>query len=886
MDVFNLQASIGLDTSKFLSGIKNAISAGQSLKINTEDSAESIKKEQIALDTLKNKLEIAKNATSAAAEKVAYLQDNFNEYAKTTGTASEETMTLYEALEKAERELANCEKAEQNAANELENYAAQAESAGTESDGAADSNRGLADETRGAGEEAKTAGDRFAEFADNMKNVASTVGDVVATIVKAGTAIAGTVTAATTGAIAATVKGVSELAAYGDTIDKQSQKVGISAQAYQEWDAIMQHSGASIGSMTASMRTLVSAAQSDSDALKALGISQKEALGMGQEELFSTVITRLQNTEDQTQRTYLATKLLGRGAMEFGALLNTSAEDTEKMRQRVHELGGVLSDTAVKDAARFQDSLQDMQTGFEGVKRKLLSDFMPSFATVMDGITDIFAGDASKGQVEISNGLAKVSRNIDEVLPKVLALADYFGEAAEKALPVVGGVFDKVADHIIDAMAKIDIGELIDKALDIVNIGADKVEKVGDALFGLIDGAISELPGKLPAIAGTINTLVTKLIGGISTIISSDGVDDLLDAAIKAVLSIAENLASNVEPLANAALKLLTSIMTVVLNNLDDIISTASTIIQTILDAMLKDNGILDGVVKLVSAIADGIVENSDAIMFAVQNLITAIWDRVQEPETAGKLTEAGATIIAKMLEGLTSAAGSILGFAVSMFGEFVETVFTTDFPGIGLSVVNGIRDGLFENDAIKEFTEHWIETFDNFGGQLYDNVEKLKKDVQDKFNEFVENAKSWGTDMIQNFIDGITGKWTALTNTVSSAAQIVRDYLGFSEPKLGPLSSFHEFAPDMIDLFTKGIEDNAYKIGETFDKSLDVEANAGISATATVSTTANGSGNSEIVSIMREILDEIKKGKTISVSAIDTALGQLQSMDERTDFA
>lgn len=116
---------------------------------------------------------------------------------------------------------------------------------------------------------------------------------------------------------------------------------------------------------------------------------------MSQEELFNATIAGLQNVENETERTYLAGQLLGRGATELGALLNTSAEDTEAMRQQVHDLGGVMSDEAVKSAAAYQDSLQNMQVAFGGLKNNLISGFMPSITTVMDGLAAIFSGDKS-----------------------------------------------------------------------------------------------------------------------------------------------------------------------------------------------------------------------------------------------------------------------------------------------------------------------------------------------------------------------------------------------------------------------------------------------------------------------------------------------------------
>ena len=193
------------------------------------------------------------------------------------------------------------------------------------------------------------ASGKTSEFAGKLKNG-------LASAAKIGSTAIAAVTAATTAMTAALVKGVLQTAEYGDNIDKMSQKMGLSAQAYQEWDAIMQHSGTSIESLQAGMKTLANAVESGNDAFGRLGITQEQIASMNNEELFSATISALQNVENETERTYLAGQLLGRGATELGALLNTSAEDTEAMRQRVHELGGVMSDEAVKAAAKFQDS--------------------------------------------------------------------------------------------------------------------------------------------------------------------------------------------------------------------------------------------------------------------------------------------------------------------------------------------------------------------------------------------------------------------------------------------------------------------------------------------------------------------------------------------------
>ena len=164
---------------------------------------------------------------------------------------------------------------------------------------------------------------------DNAENSSNNFGKTFGTIMgTVGTVagVAGVAISAVGGAVVGTTKtlvdGATDVAAYGDNIDKMSQKMGISIEAYQEWDAVMQHSGTSMESMKASMKTLANAVENGNEAFEKIGLSQEALAEMSQEEIFEATISGLQNIEDTTQRTYLAGQLLGRGATELGALLN------------------------------------------------------------------------------------------------------------------------------------------------------------------------------------------------------------------------------------------------------------------------------------------------------------------------------------------------------------------------------------------------------------------------------------------------------------------------------------------------------------------------------------------------------------------------------------
>lgn len=300
---------------------------------------------------------------------------------------------------------------------------------------------------------------------------------------KAGGAALAVVGAAGAALTKTVINGASEVAQHGDNIDKMSQKLGISAQAYQEWDAILQHSGASIDGMQRGMMSLASAAEKDSDAFRKLGISEKQVASMSQEELFSAVITGLQGMEEGSERAVLAQQLLGGAAKELGPLLNTSAEETEKMRRRVHELGGVMSDEAVKAAAAYQDSLQDMQTAFSGLSRGLMSEFMPSITTVMDGLTEIFSGDSDKGIQMISDGVDNLVTTISDKLPMFLDLGM--------------GILDSLVDAIISNLPKLlgTAGALIGKLISgIMSYLPELIRQAPEIIKAIIKGLVSAWP--------------------------------------------------------------------------------------------------------------------------------------------------------------------------------------------------------------------------------------------------------------------------------------------------------------------------------------------------------------------------------------------------------
>lgn len=385
------------------------------------------------------------------------------------------------------------------------------------------------------------------QASSQVETIGSKLKGGFATAAKVGAAAIGAVTAATGALYTGITAAAGSVASYGDNIDKMSQKMGMSAEAYQEWDAVMQHSGTSIESLQAGMKTLANAVESGNDAFERLGISQEEIAKMSNEDLFSATITALQNVENETERIYLAGQLLGRGATELGALLNTSAEDTQAMKDRVHELGGVMSDEAVKASARYQDSLQDMKTSFSGLKNSLIADFLPGMATVMDGISSLVTGEDG-AQSTISSGISQMLESMNSSLPRFLdagkQIVESIFQAITQNLPqmVSGGI--EMLMSIVDGIVN-NIDEIVDSTIQVVDAVIDGLTK---NLPKLIEGGIKLIIALASGMIKAIPNLVSKIPEIISAII--DGFVSSIPDIVSVGKQIVEGLWNGIKAMA------------------------------------------------------------------------------------------------------------------------------------------------------------------------------------------------------------------------------------------------------------------------------------------------------------------------------------------------
>ena len=516
--------------------------------------------------------------------------------------------------------------------------------------------------------------------------------------------IAGAMAAATAGAVAtgkAFIDATNDVATYGDEVDKMSQKMGISATAYQEWDFVMQHAGASIESLKGSMKTLANAAVNGSEAFDALGISQEQIASMSQEELFGATISALQNVEDETTRTALASQVLGKGATELGALFNMSAEETDALKQQVHDLGGVMSDDAVKDAAAYVDAMTDMKTSLKGLKTSMMSQFLPGITSVMTGLSKVFSGNG--GIEEIQSGLESVISKITELAPQFLELGQTL------ILALISG-FAPMLPQLVSTVFNV----LIQGIVTLTSM----IPQMMPSIISGIQGIMAALFDALPVIISGLNALIMSLVTWLA-----DG--------------------NNVQTFVNGLINL----VGLICNQLGEILPVLLPAIVTIISEValaLTDPSNIQILLTAVLAVAKGIFEALVNTVPVLINFVIGLF---------GNLGELMAQFLDWASDGVASGIGAIVDFlkgigtkiktGLTNVWENIKNTFTNGINNIKTNVTNGINN-------IKSFFTNGIDNIKN-------NVTNGLNSIKDKFHNIFETVKNTvknGIDKVKSFFD------------------------------------------------------------------------------------------------------------------------------------
>lgn len=491
-------------------------------------------------------------------------------------------------------------------------------------------------------------------------------------------------------------------------------------------------------------------------------------------------------------------------------LFGESAEAVQKNAARAFQTAGLSANEYMETVTSFSASLLqsldgDTYEAMESADKAIrdMSDNANKMGTSMESIQNAYRGFAKANYTMLDNlslGYGGTKEEMQRLLKDATALS-----GIEYDLNSYADIIDAI--HVIQDNLGI-AGTTAKEASETISGSVGSMKAAWqNLLVGMADPA-ADLSGLIGNMVDTAETAFGNILP-----VAEQALAGIASFVEQIAPVIAEKLPGLVETVLPAILNAASSIFTALVDALPTLmqvlIDQGPVIINTLLEKILE---MLPEIVALgltlIVSLANGIAESLPELVPTIVDVVLEIVDVLTAPENLGNLLDAAIAIILALASGLIDALPRLLEKVPEIIGNLVKALIDTapKLLEAALQIILKLAEGL--GSFFYKITEKGREIVDS---------------IKAGFQEKLDGAREWGSDLIQNFVDGLKAKWEDLKSSVRGIAQTVKDLLGFSEPKEGPLSDFHTYAPDMMQLFAKGIRDNERLIRDQLEDSFSL---------------------------------------------------------------
>ena len=411
---------------------------------------------------------------------------------------------------------------------------------------------------------------------------------------KAGQFAAG-LTAAATGAVAGLTKIASNASQSMDAVDKASQRMGVSAEAYQE----MAHAAELCG---VEMATL-----------------EKAAKNLDNGMTFDQAMAEIYALEDAESRAQKAAELFGDSvAYNMTPMLNASAEEMASMRQEAYDLGIVFSQDTVTAGAALNDAMTNVQASLSALGTSIGTALMPILMQALDFIT------ANLPLIQdMFDKLAPVLVSLFETLmPQIMSLA-------ETLLPIIVDLFDallplfaEIVNAILPVIVEL-IKTLLPPIIQIVQALLPVLVQLLNALLPLLQPIIS----LLQPIIDLLMVLLQPLLDLINLILPP--LTELITALVRVIST---KLIPQITEFAKKVVNNLSAAFTKIKTYLEDFKKKFVETFEKIRDGIKTP---INAVIGFINGLISGVTNGINSVIRAMNNLSFDIPDWV--PGLGGK---------------------------------------------------------------------------------------------------------------------------------------------------------------------------------------------------------------------------------------------------------
>ena len=575
------------------------------------------------------------------------------------------------------------------------------------------------------------------------------------------------------------------------------------------------------------------------DAYKKLGVSVTDANGelRNSNDVYWDCIDALGSIQNETERDALAMQLFGKSAQELNSVIEAGSEAFKELGDEAEQMGFILSEDAVNRLGAFNDKLQVLQAGAEGLKNAASLIALP--------FLDTLAGEG----IPI---MTKFSKAVMDAEGDVTKMADALGEGISDVLNLIVEKLPEFIDMGVQMVTSL-ISGIVSNAPTIasaaVQIVETLVEGIAELLPLLIEGAAQLIAGLATGLAKSLPKLVPTIVDVVLKIVQTliDNIPLLIDAALQLITGLAQGIINAIPVIVAALPQVITSLIDGLLSAIPQIIQAGIDLLTALVAALPEIiAAIEEAIPQIISSIVNALWGNIDQIIMAgvqlfvalIQNLPTIIVEIVKAvpqivsgivqafESMGGEMINAGANLLHGLWEGISGAASwlweKVSGWASSLVSG-IKDFFgihspSTVFAEIGGNMADGVgvgftdRMGGVEGDmtaamggagaltaaqAVNAVNNGIVANIEGLSGAVNAIVERVITGLTAQAQRFNQAGQDFDKNIAQGMIAGIpqiTGKVAQIVQPIITA---LRSYV----------SQFTEAGEEMVRGIWKGFQ-------------------------------------------------------------------------------
>ncbi|MGB4059617.1 MAG: hypothetical protein WBK26_05310 [Burkholderiaceae bacterium] len=235
-----------------------------------------------------------------------------------------------------------------------------------------------------------------------------------------------------------------------DQLDELSQRYGVSVKELSGLQLAFKQSGIEQDAMASSMGKLQRAMADGNRGLAAIGVGTRNADGSlrGTSAVLLDVADKFAGLQDGAGKTALAVEIFGKSGADMVPLLNSGSDGIKDMISTAERLGLVLEDEVAAKAGNFNDTLELVGMGAQGVGRGIAARLLPTLQSLAENfLTSMTNGDR----------LAKTAEFLASILKGLyigaLAVVEVFSTLGKTFGAVIGAFFAAAQGNFKEAWA-------------------------------------------------------------------------------------------------------------------------------------------------------------------------------------------------------------------------------------------------------------------------------------------------------------------------------------------------------------------------------------------------------------------------------------------------